>query len=128
MLAKLLYYHILITAVVIGSYFFLPYQRLISIIIVLCFLCLPLIVLHADKKNRIIFLKLSFLWISGIIFVAFLFRSLRNVLPPPAIDYEKIVGYSQYFGYPLASDFITYFILLLLPIISAALLAFFLRP
>lgn len=71
---------------------------------------------------------ISFLFIS-LIFSFFLticlvlsFRAIRDSLPPTKIENQKIVGYSQYFGYPLYLDTIVFFIFILSTFASAFLM------
>ncbi len=51
------------------------------------------------------------------IFVLLHFRSLRMLFPYPKINSEKMVGFSQYFGYPFYFDTVLFFIIMLSPIV-----------
>ena len=74
------------------------------------------------KKKEVIFLLSSF-------FVLFLvvvslglsFRKTRDLLPPTEIGPQKIVGYTQYFGYPFYLDTIIFFVFICSPFISIIL-------
>ncbi len=45
------------------------------------------------------------------------FRYLRDNAMIPEINKNKIIGYSQYFGYPLYLDTIIFFVFILYPVI-----------
>lgn len=55
-----------------------------------------------------------FALIIGAIF--FTFRYFRSLFYPPKITEDKIVGYAQYFGYPLHFDTILFLIFLMIPV------------
>ncbi len=61
------------------------------------------------------------IFLTGIISSAFLsifllvFRYVRSFFPPPEISEFKIVGYSQYYGYPFYYDTLVFFILIFFP-------------
>lgn len=58
---------------------------------------------------------------SCIFFFLFLFicsKYIRQSLPPPQILDNKIVGFSQFFGYPLYFDFYLFFLILFIPVIT----------
>jgi hypothetical protein len=59
-----------------------------------------------------IYLLLLFLILVG-------FRYARSLLNPPEISQDKIVGFSQYFGYPLYFDHALFLVLIILPVIIA---------
>lgn len=77
--------------------------------------------LYITKKNAPSILSMGSAGLFIVIF-AFNFRFLRDTLPPPQIHTNKIVGYSQYFGYPFFLDTATILLLLLLPVILFFLL------
>ena len=91
------------------------------------FLILPLLQLTSDMAvlagTVLAFLRTFFFkWIAMFFILSLLifisFRVLRKMFPLPEINQEKIVGYSQYYGYPLYFDTILFFTFLLLPIVT----------
>ena len=91
------------------------------------FLILPLLQLTSDMAvlagtvlafSRTFFFNwiAMFFILSLLIFISF--RVLRKMFPLPEINQEKIVGYSQYYGYPLYFETILFFTFLLLPIVT----------
>jgi hypothetical protein len=46
-----------------------------------------------------------------------LLRPIRSLFPLPEIGSGKIIGYSQYFGYPLSFDTVFFFVLILVPLL-----------
>lgn len=75
----------------------------------------------SDKQLYFIGINLSLLFF--LIFVLILsFRKIRDAFPPTEIGHEKIVGYTQYFGYPFYLDTIIFFVFVLSPLISVFLI------
>ena len=72
---------------------------------------------NMKKKDRYAIIIFSALTILMLLFFALTFRIVRDNLPPTPISANKIIGYSQYFGYPLFLDTAIFLILILLPII-----------
>lgn len=70
------------------------------------------------RQRKYILFTLSFLFLFIISFVL-LFRKLRDALPPTEIGAQKIVGYAQYFGYPLSLDAMIFFLFISVPVIVA---------
>lgn len=59
-------------------------------------------------------LTISFL----IIFVLmFSFKKIRDLFPAPEINNEKLIGFSQYYGYPFYFDTVFFMFLIFLPIL-----------
>lgn len=56
-----------------------------------------------------------------IIFI-FILRMLRPLFPIPQIGPEKIIGYAQYFKYPLYFDNVVFFVFILIPFASVFLM------
>lgn len=63
--------------------------------------------------------------IRSILFSSFLnafflvsFKKIRSLLPPPEINSNKLIGFAQYFGYPLYFDTIFFFFLIFVPILT----------
>ena len=54
--------------------------------------------------------------IDGLLLLSF--KNFRSFFPPPEIGQEKLVGFAQYYGYPIYYDTIYFFILLIVPIIT----------
>ena len=52
-----------------------------------------------------------------ILVLIILLRPIRSLFPMPAIGADKIVGYAQYFGYPLSFDTLFFFALMLIPLL-----------
>lgn len=46
------------------------------------------------------------------------FKKLRALVPPPQISDGKLVGFAQYFGYPLYFDTAFFFALILVPFVT----------
>lgn len=77
------------------------------------------------KTKRIGFFSILvtfLLFIGGVVFFGLFFRKIRDMLPPPQINQTKIVGYTQYFGYPFFLDTVIFFLFLLFPFIIFSLL------
>jgi hypothetical protein len=51
------------------------------------------------------------------IFLLLGFKKIRTSLPPPEIGSDRLVGFAQYFGYPLYFDAFLFFLLLFSPIL-----------
>lgn len=45
------------------------------------------------------------------------FKKIRNLFPVPEINDDKLVGFSQYYGYPFYFDTIFFFIIIFLPVL-----------
>lgn len=58
---------------------------------------------------RYIFLTICSIFGIGIFLAAVFFRNIRSYFPIPFIGDEKIVGFSQYNGYPLFFDTFLFF-------------------
>ncbi|MCL5438471.1 MAG: hypothetical protein M1268_00595 [Patescibacteria group bacterium] len=67
------------------------------------------------KRNKL-FLKT--LLVSSIFLIILMlgFKKTRSLFPPPEIGNDKLIGFSQYFGYPFYFDTIFFFMLILIPI------------
>lgn len=58
-----------------------------------------------------------------LIFSAFvLYKKMRGLFPPPQIGSEKLVGFAQYFGYPIYFDTIFFFLIVSIPLIVTIIL------
>ncbi|HVT00823.1 MAG TPA: hypothetical protein VHE53_01145 [Patescibacteria group bacterium] len=68
------------------------------------------------KKNEILIIYIIYLIICFSI-ISFTFKDIRNSFPPTPIVANQIVGYSQYFDYPLYFDSLFFLVLILLPVI-----------
>ncbi len=51
-------------------------------------------------------------------------RKVRDYFPGPEITDEKIIGYSQYFQYPVNFDYLFFITLILVPVFTALLIRF----
>jgi hypothetical protein len=67
------------------------------------------------KKLKLILLTLSMSLIVDFILIVLL-RQIRALFPLPEIGSDKIIGYAQYFGYPLSFDTLLFFALILVPL------------
>jgi len=75
------------------------------------------------KHKRISFLVISLSFIFFLtIYLVLSFRTIRDSLPPTKIENQKIVGYTQYFGYPFQLDTIIFFLFLLPPLLVGLLM------
>lgn len=69
------------------------------------------------KYVKIIFLSI-FSLCTELVLILLFFRQIRDLFPAPEIEENKIIGYSQYFGYPFYFDtFIFFLIIFSIPII-----------
>ncbi len=50
-------------------------------------------------------------------FISVVFKVFRKISPPPMILENKIIGFSQFFGYPLNLDFYFFIVILITPIL-----------
>lgn len=62
-----------------------------------------------------IFLLTAGIYVTFIVFFLLIFRVIRSLFLPPEISSYKIVGYSQYYGYPFYYDTLAFFVLILFP-------------
>lgn len=46
-----------------------------------------------------------------------LFRSIRELFPKPSLKGSDVVGFAQYFGYPLFFDYLLFFSLIFIPFV-----------
>ena len=98
--------------------------RHILLLVLLLFLLLPslLILQYTTKKKLLVQYFLSLLLV--IFLLALSFRKLRDVLSVPDFTHSGMVGYAQYFGYPLYLDTILFFCLFLYPLAFFLLMGF----
>lgn len=59
-----------------------------------------------------------------LIFLALTFKKIRALFPIPIIGNDRLVGFSQYFGYPLYFDTIFFFFIISLPLLIFSLFYF----
>ena len=112
-------YFILLTIFSITG-FFLSHTTLKEFFLVpiLLFASIPVLRLFWTSRDKRV-ISLYILVIILMLLLFFLtFRMLRDSLPPPAISENKIIGYTQYFGYPYWLDTIIFFIFLIFPLIT----------
>lgn len=43
-------------------------------------------------------------------------KKIRTLFPPPEIGSDKLVGFSQYFGYPFYFDYLLFIFLFVFPV------------
>lgn len=81
--------------------------------------------MKSNKKHKgrfEFFIFTSFLvWILLLTLWVFLFDDIRSLFPIPSKNNTEIVGYAQYYGYPLYFDPIMYFVLILSPAFAIVL-------
>ncbi|MCL4418579.1 hypothetical protein M1146_00585 [Patescibacteria group bacterium] len=68
------------------------------------------------KRNRLFLKTLFFSFILFIILVSG-FKKIRALFPPPEIGSDKLIGFSQYFGYPFYFDNLFFFFLIFFPVV-----------
>ncbi|GEM_PF-3172532 len=71
--------------------------------------CLPAFLITLNKIRWIFFAIIINFFALVIVFISS-FRIVRDALPPTRIGNEKIIGYTQYFGYPFYLDTVIFFI------------------
>lgn len=64
-----------------------------------------------------IILKTLFYLFCTLILLFLIFKKIRAVLPIPMINNDKLVGYAQYYGYPIYFDTVFFFLIIILPVI-----------
>ena len=67
------------------------------------------------KRNKV-FLKTFLLSFTLLIVLMFGFKKIRALFPPPEIGSDKLVGFSQYFGYPFYFDSLFFIFLIFFPV------------
>lgn len=109
-------YLVLLLLVLLGSLFIhvLPAQKIIYFLTILIILS-PIFLLLINRLNLKDFIK--FVIYLGLFDLALFlsFRFLRTLFPLPEILGNKIIGYAQYFGYPIYFDNFIFIILFFLP-------------
>lgn len=73
------------------------------------------------NRQRIGFTLIS-LYFSELLFIFVFFRLIRDGFPEPEIGVAGIIGYSQYFGYPIYLDSILFYAFILMPLIFCYIL------
>lgn len=74
------------------------------------------------NHRKFIFIS-TFLFCLEVVLILLFFRKIRDLFPIPAIGDNKIVGYSQYFGYPYYFDALVFLAIMLSPIIISFIFA-----
>lgn len=64
-----------------------------------------------------ILIEALFYFFIEVLLAIFYFRKIRNLFPIPPIGEQKIVGYAQYFGYPLYFDNFAFFLFIISPLL-----------
>lgn len=67
------------------------------------------------KRNKV-FIKTLLLSFVLLIILMFSFKKIRAFFPPPEIGNDKLVGFSQYFGYPFYFDNLLFAFLIAFPV------------
>ena len=70
------------------------------------------------NSHKIIILKSLFISVVILVGLIITFKKIRAIFPIPMINDDRLVGFSQYFGYPLYFDTLFFFFLVLVPIIT----------
>lgn len=110
-------YYIVLLAIIIASYLILPFHKIVLLIIISSFLIIPTIIVCSNKKIFKFFTEVFFYWMISLVVLTLCFRGVRQAINPPSIDSNKIVGHTQYFGYPFYFDSIIFHLFLFLPIL-----------
>lgn len=97
------------------------FQEKLTFITFSLVLLLPVLAFILKIKFKL-FLEglLYFCFLVGVIFLSF--RTVREMFDPPLIGEHLIVGYAQYYGYPLYFEAVILFIVLLSPFIILSLM------
>jgi hypothetical protein len=66
------------------------------------------------KRNNL-FLKSLFFSLILLSILAVSFKSIRALFPPPEIGSEKLIGFSQYYGYPPYFDNLIFLAIIFIP-------------
>lgn len=69
------------------------------------------------SKLSIIVLKSFVISFFAIVLLAFTFKKIRSLFPVPEIGSDKLIGFSQYYGYPFSFDTIFFFFLIFIPVL-----------
>jgi len=77
-----------------------------------------------DVKKLLAYIVLQILFL---VFLFINFRTFRDFFPIPKILESKIIGYSQYFAYPLYFDTFIFFIVILSPIVICLFIEKFIK-
>lgn len=80
-------------------------------------------IVFATKTREIIIVSFFLSFASEIVLLLSL-RWWRALFPPPEIESNKIVGYSQYFGYPFYFDSLYLMILIFAPLFILIIIVF----
>jgi len=59
-----------------------------------------------------------------ILFIFIGFKKIRMFFPPPEITSEKLVGFTQYFGYLIYFDSIIFLLIIFLPVVILFIFSF----
>lgn len=68
-------------------------------------------------NHKTVFFKTIVLSLLSFIILALTFKKIRELFPIPMINNDKLVGFPQYFGYPLYFDTLFFFFLIFLPVL-----------
>jgi len=75
------------------------------------------IVKRPKKELKAAIIKTFVCYFLAIACLSVTFKKIRALLPPPEIMSNKIIGFAQYFGYPLYFDTIFVLFLIFLPVL-----------
>jgi glycosyltransferase involved in cell wall biosynthesis len=82
---------------------------------------------RSNNEFKKVIMKTIFVYLLSMAILFASFRKIRALIPPPEISEEKLVGYAQYFGYPLSYDTYIFIVIILLPIIILIFFSFKIR-
>lgn len=68
------------------------------------------------NKYKILLIKSIFVSIVLLLILIISFKKIRALFPIPMIGEDKLVGFLQYYGYPLYFDTIFFFLIIFLPV------------
>lgn len=83
---------------------------------------LPVLLIPLTHKYRTLFLQVMGISLIFGFLMLISFKRIRGLFPIPDINSEKIIGYAQYYGYPLYFDTLLFFSFLLVPAVAFYLL------
>ena len=71
--------------------------------------------IKSRPRGNCLILEAFIYFITSTVVVFLSFRTIRDLFPPPRITENKIVGFTQYFGYPFFFDTIIFFLFVISP-------------
>lgn len=94
--------------------------RLFVFLIFLINVFIYIIVISLRRNKLLIFIIFFTLLFYGILL--FIFRDIRSYFPKPGLVGEEVIGFVNYFGYPLYFDLVLFFTIIFSPLMITILL------